>query len=309
MHARARWGAALALVLAVSGCVAPVPVAPTAPAATAPAAVGPRIEGTANLASGPFAGAAVKVFRLDTDALVGEGVTDAAGNFAVAVTPESAGFALRVEVAKDGKSLGALAGRSLSPTGRYRVAQTADSVILAAGIKVNLASTLALRAFVARLKAVSVSILPPNAKEIPLNLLAKLLASYKKAMDRAESSLSTQDLAALEASITQAGNLDAGLATSFGDLTTALNNELASLAQEGVDAGGQAPPSDLFAPPSGNDNPPPTVEPPTVDGVEPPPSGSAGPNGPEPTPTPGVTIKGDFSVPTPTTPPSDEGTA
>jgi hypothetical protein len=295
MHAQARWGAALALVLAVAGCAAPVPVAPTAPAATAPAAVGPRITGTANLASGPFANAGVKVFRLDTDALVGEGVTDAAGGFAVTVTPESAGYALRVEVAKDGKSLGALAGRSLSANGRYRVAQNMDAMVLAAGIKVNLASTLALRAFVARLKAVSVSILPPNAKEIPLNLLAKLLESYKKAVDKAEGSLSTQDLAALEASILQPGDLDPGLLASFGDLTSTLNSELASLAQEGVAAGGQAPPSDLF-PPS-NNNPPSTVEPPTVDGVEPP-SGSAGPNEPAPTPTPGIVIEGGFDVPT-----------
>jgi hypothetical protein len=263
--------------------------------------VGPRIEGTANLATGPFAGAAVKVFRLDTDALVGEGVTDAAGNFAVTVTPEATGFALRVEVAKDGKSLGALAGRSLSPNGRYRVAQDADAMILAAGIKVNLASTLALRAFVARLKAVSVSILPPNAKEIPLNLLAKLLESYKKAVERAESSLSTQDIAALEASIAQAGELDPGLLSSFGDLTKALNDELAALAQEGVAAGGEAPPTDLF-PPAATPEPsstPVVVEPPTIDGVE----------APTETPTPGVTIEGDFSVPTPTTPPSDGGTA
>lgn len=298
MHARARWGVALALVLTVSGCAAPAPVAPNAPAGVTPAAAGPRIEGTANLATGPFAGAVVKVFRLDNDALVGEGVTDAAGNFAVTVTPESAGFALRVEVAKDGKSLGALAGRSLTANGRYRVAQDADAMILAAGIKVNLASTLALRAFVARLKAVSVSLLPPDAKEIPLNLLAKLLESYKKAVDKAESSLSTQDVAALEASIAQTGDLAPGLLSSLGDLTTSLNSELAALAQEGVNAGGQEPPADTFGPSNGNNNPPPPVEPPTQDGVEPPPSGSAGPNGPTATPTPGVTIEGDFSVPT-----------
>lgn len=300
MHARASWGAALALVLAVSGCAAPTPVAPTTPAATAPApAVGPRIEGTANLATGPFAGAAVKVFRLDTDTLVGEGVTDAAGNFAVTVTPESAGYALRVEVAKDGKSLGALAGRSLSANGRYRVAQNADAMILAAGIKVNLASTLALRAFVARLKAVSVSLLPPDAKEIPLNLLAKLLESYKKAVDKAESSLSSQDVAALEASIAQTGDLAPGLLSSLGDLTTSLNSELAALAQEGVNAGGQAPPEGTFTPPSsssGNENPSTPAETPTNNQA---PSGSAGPNGPTATPTPSVQIEGDFSVPTP----------
>ncbi|MNS35794.1 hypothetical protein D3C72_679610 [compost metagenome] len=226
-------------------------------------------------------------------------MTDAAGNFAVTVTPESAGFALRVEVAKDGKSLGALAGRSLSLNGRYRVAQNAEAMILAAGIKVNLASTLALRAFVARLKAVSVSLLPPDAKEIPLNLLAKLLESYKKAVDKAESSLSSQDIAALEASIAQTGDLAPGLLSSLGDLTTSLNNELAALAQEGVNAGGQAPPAGTFTPPnsnSGSDTPSKPAETPTNNQS---PSGSAGPNGPTATPTPGVTIEGDFSVPTP----------
>jgi hypothetical protein len=269
----ARLAASLALALAVAGCQGQPPApaaAPVAPAAS-PAA-GPVIAGQAQLATGPFGGAAIKVFRLDNDAPLGTGETDAQGNFSVTLPAEAAaGLALRVEAAKGGQSLGALATVGGTPVSlKRRVAQAGGRTFT---IKLTMASTLALRAFLVRLKGVSATLIPPGQKSIPVNLLERLLSAYDKLNGAAGDLLVTFSESELQALLEGASDtplpaeiLDnlAQPGNPFEQASREVLPELKALADEGVKAGAQPPGTDLTDPtagnPRGDDAPPAPVD-------------------------------------------------
>lgn len=176
----------LAVAVAVAACHLPPyaghsPSSPALGGAVKPLALTASargLSGVATLVSAPFSSAAVQVRRIDDDRLLGTATTRADGAFEATLDPvPEPGTPLRVSAVRDGRTLAALAFAGHQQTQGYRVMQAAAGAFVA----LNPASTLALAAFLKRIKALSAKLTVPTTKAIALNALPFLLEAYEKA--------------------------------------------------------------------------------------------------------------------------------
>lgn len=213
----------LPLVLAVAACQAP-PFAGTLPSSAvrganlsplALTASSRTISGTATLGTAAFSAASIQVRRIDDDVLLGTAITNADGSFTLELNPEPpSGTPLRVSATKDGRTLAALAFAGRREGARYRLSQAAAP---AAFVALNPASTLALAAFLKRIRAVALELKLPQNQAIVLNALPFLLEAYEKAKIAAAETL--ENILASATAAGASGGPAAGKRPDLGNLS------------------------------------------------------------------------------------------